>query len=103
MLMEGIGASLRRRTYFLQPFGSFENMAPEGSFGAQTQDFGSACSLGRQILAVLLHLHRLREQCWCLGVRRDPCVGRAGLAGGRFAFTPFLCCVAFHHAVSQDS
>lgn len=39
MLMEGIGASLRRGTYFLQPFGSFENMAPEGSFGAQTQDF----------------------------------------------------------------
>jgi len=55
--MVGIGSTLRRRACVLQPFRSFEDMAPEGSFGAQIQNFVSALWLSRQILAILLPLH----------------------------------------------
>lgn len=49
--MEGTGSTLRR-TGFLHPLRSFEDMASEGSSGAHTQNSCSARWLSRQILAV---------------------------------------------------
>lgn len=37
---------------------SFEDTAPEGDSGGQTQNFGSARWLSQQILSVLLRLRR---------------------------------------------